>query len=151
MKRLDGICIITRDVPRLRAFYREVLQIEPTGENDLATFATPGADLSLFSEQGMEPLAPGSMQGAGHGGYTLDFQVEDVDAEYERLARLNVPFVKPPTTHPWGRRSMWFRDPDGNLINFYANTTGSRSAQARVREYFRRLLNGKRTASALRR
>lgn len=142
MKRLTGICIITRDVPRLCEFYRKALQIEPVREGDLlATFAMPGAELSLFNEESMEPFAPGSMQGAGHGSYTLDFQVENVDAEHARLTRLNIPIVKPPQTHPWGRRSLWFRDPDGNLVNFYANTAQPPSTQALVREYFQRLLN----------
>ena len=27
--------------------------------------------------------------------------------------------VKPPTTYPWGRRAVWFLDPDGNIVNFY--------------------------------
>ena len=34
---------------------------------------------------------------------------------------MNVEIVKPPTTQSWARRSVWFRDPDGNIINFYAN------------------------------
>jgi len=28
--------------------------------------------------------------------------------------------VKPPTTQPWGTRSVYFRDPDGNLVDFFA-------------------------------
>ncbi|NLX35663.1 MAG: hypothetical protein GXY68_03120 [Chloroflexi bacterium] len=28
--------------------------------------------------------------------------------------------VKLPKTHPWGARSVWFRDPNGNIISFYA-------------------------------
>ena len=28
-------------------------------------------------------------------------------------------FVKEPTTMPWGNRSVLFRDPDGNLVNFF--------------------------------
>ncbi len=28
-------------------------------------------------------------------------------------------FVQRPTTQPWGNRSLLFRDPDGNLINFF--------------------------------
>jgi hypothetical protein len=28
-----------------------------------------------------------------------------------------------PTDQPWGSRSMLFRDPDGNLINFFAQTS----------------------------
>ena len=48
-------------------------------------------------------------------------QVDDVDAEVDRLNKLGCVIVKPPTTQPWGRRSVWVRDPDGNIINFYAN------------------------------
>ncbi|MGC9394020.1 MAG: VOC family protein [Anaerolineae bacterium] len=50
----------------------------------------------------------------------LEFEVEDGDEEYVRLLALNVPIVKPPTTQPWGLRSVWFRDPDGNIVNFFA-------------------------------
>ena len=51
----------------------------------------------------------------------IEFEVEDVDQEFERLQAMNVEIVKPPTTQPWGRRSVWFRDPDGNIVNFYAS------------------------------
>jgi uncharacterized glyoxalase superfamily protein PhnB len=50
----------------------------------------------------------------------LDFQVCDVDAEYPRIAGLGVDWLSPPTTQPWGNRSMIFRDPAGNLINVYS-------------------------------
>lgn len=59
------------------------------------------------------------MQDAGHGSFTIEFQVEDVDIEYEHLLNMGVPIVNPPTTYPWGRRAVWFRDPDGNIVNFY--------------------------------
>jgi catechol 2,3-dioxygenase-like lactoylglutathione lyase family enzyme len=29
-------------------------------------------------------------------------------------------WVKGPTTQPWGTRSIYFRDPDGNLVDFFA-------------------------------
>jgi catechol 2,3-dioxygenase-like lactoylglutathione lyase family enzyme len=50
----------------------------------------------------------------------LDFEVADVDRERSRLAPLVDTFVLEPTNQPWGNRSMLFRDPDGNLINFFA-------------------------------
>jgi catechol 2,3-dioxygenase-like lactoylglutathione lyase family enzyme len=50
----------------------------------------------------------------------LDFLVDDVDAEYQRVARLGVDWVLPPTTQPWGNRSMVFRDPAGNLVNVFS-------------------------------
>jgi uncharacterized glyoxalase superfamily protein PhnB len=50
----------------------------------------------------------------------LDFVVDDVDAEYPRIAALGVDWVMPPTTQPWGNRSMIFRDPAGNLVNVFS-------------------------------
>ena len=66
-------------------------------------------------------MAHGCLKGAGYGSYTIEFEVEDVDQEFERLQAMNVEIVKPPTTQSWGRRSVWFRDPDRNIVNFYAS------------------------------
>jgi catechol 2,3-dioxygenase-like lactoylglutathione lyase family enzyme len=74
----------------------------------------------LFSLAAHEVLAPGSAQPAANRSLELEFQVADVDGEYERLQTMEIEWVKPPTTQPWGNRSIYFRDPDGNLINFYA-------------------------------
>jgi catechol 2,3-dioxygenase-like lactoylglutathione lyase family enzyme len=120
MRRFNGICIITRDVRRLREFYRNVLEAEPEGDDTFAAYTSLGAMLAFYTESGMEQMAPGSTQGAGRGAYTMEFEVQDVDREYERLTGLGVTIVKPPTTQPWGRRSVWFRDPDGNVVNFNA-------------------------------
>ena len=119
--RFNGICIITQNVDRLCAFYREILKLEPEEGNVFEIIPTEGAVLSIFSSERMEKMAPGYLMGTGYGSYTIEFEVEDVDHEFERLKALNVEIVKPPTTQPWGRRSVWFRDPDGNIVNFYAN------------------------------
>jgi catechol 2,3-dioxygenase-like lactoylglutathione lyase family enzyme len=50
----------------------------------------------------------------------LQFRVDDVDQEYRRLQILVKVWVKSPTTQPWGTRSIYFRDPDGNLVDFFA-------------------------------
>ncbi len=124
MRKLSGICLITRDVPRLSAFYRDLLEVEMQGDQRHAELLTQGGGLAIFSEQGMEEMAPGSMRGAGRGGFTLSFEVEDTDREYERACKMGVPVVKPPESYPWGTRSAWFRDPDGNIVNFYAFVKG---------------------------
>jgi catechol 2,3-dioxygenase-like lactoylglutathione lyase family enzyme len=121
VNKFNGVCIVTQDVARMRSFYESVLGVETTGDDTFAVISTKGAALSLFTEEGMERMAPGSTQGAGRGSYTLEFEVSDVDEEYARLTNLGATIVKPPTTQAWGRRSVWFRDPDGNIINFYAN------------------------------
>lgn len=118
--KLASICIVTEHVERLRAFYEKVLQITPQGGGDFVTFPTAKGALSLFSLEGMERMAPDSMRGAGYGGCVIEFEVEDLDNEYERLKSLDLEWVKPPTTQEWGLRSAWFRDPEGNIVNFYA-------------------------------
>jgi uncharacterized glyoxalase superfamily protein PhnB len=52
----------------------------------------------------------------------LDFLVDDADGEYPRIAALGVDWVLPPTTQPWGSRSMIFRDPAGNLVNVFSRS-----------------------------
>lgn len=119
--KFAGICLITENVPALAAFYTKVLGVEADGDETHVELRTEGAGLAIYSSDGMESLAPGSMTGAGYGSFTLSFEVQDVDVEYGRLKTLGVNFVKLPTTHPWGARSCWFRDPDGNIVNFFTN------------------------------
>ena len=79
----------------------------------------------------LEPVeeAVDHVRGSPGGRVLVDFLVDDVDAEYPRVAGLGVEFVLPPTTQPWGNRSMIFRDPAGNLINVFSR---SRAGSARA-------------------
>lgn len=122
--RFSGLCLVTRDVPQLATFYRAVLQREPEGDDAHADFILEGGGLAIFSVQGMEDMAPGSMAGARAGACVLMLEVEDCDAEYCRLTSAGVPVVKPPATYPWGARSAWFRDPDGNIVDVYSRPGG---------------------------
>ncbi len=118
--KFTGICLVSEDVPALVRFYSDILGCQPEGDDIHAEFVLDGLSLAIFTRQGMEEMAPGSMHGAGYGGVTLGFEVDDVDAEYARLTALGLPVVKPPATYPWGARSAWFRDPDGNIVDFYS-------------------------------
>jgi catechol 2,3-dioxygenase-like lactoylglutathione lyase family enzyme len=117
---LRNTCLITKDVPRLVDFYSHVLRIpaNATG-NDYAEFRTAGV-LAIFSADAQEKYIPGSTQAGSNKSIILEFEVKDVDQEYARLQKIVKDWVKPPTTQPWGTRSIYFRDPDGNLIDFYA-------------------------------
>ncbi len=106
-------------------FYQSVLEVAAEGDDVFGTFFIPGAGLSLFSLQGLAEMSPGLMTDLGEGNCFLEFEVRDVDKEYERLKEVDVWVVKPPTTQPRGVRSVWFRDTDGNLINFYARVVRS--------------------------
>ena len=95
-----GICLVTNNVPGLVDFYKMVLCVEADGDDEHSELHTGGANIAIFSTNGMERMAPQSMRGAGSGKVTLGFEVNDVDAEFERLKDLNVDFIMLPTAHP---------------------------------------------------
>jgi len=118
--KFSEICLITEDVSQQVAFYKGILKAESVGDENNARILIEGSHIDIFSKQGMESMAPRSTLNAGYGSYTIEIEVADVDEEFKRLKNLNVTFVKLPEAYPWGRRSFRFRDPDGNIINFYS-------------------------------
>jgi catechol 2,3-dioxygenase-like lactoylglutathione lyase family enzyme len=113
-------CLITSNVKRLVEFYEPVLNLKAKWSgDDYAEFATGVGVLAIFSAEAQEKYIPGSADAAKNRSSILEFRVENVDDEYRRLETLVKVWVKPPTTQPWGTRSIYFRDPDGNLVDFY--------------------------------
>jgi uncharacterized glyoxalase superfamily protein PhnB len=94
-----------------------------TGE-DYAEFPTGVGVLAIFSESAQEKYIPGSAEAANNKSMVLEFRVANVDEQYKRLQGIVKTWVKPPTNQPWGTRSTYFRDPDGNLVDFYAPAKG---------------------------
>lgn len=122
--KLMHTCLITENVNQLVQFYEPILRLKAqrSGE-DYVEFNTGTGVLALFSAAAQERYIPGSTDAGRNKSAILEFEVADVDAEYARLQSLVKMWVKAPTTQPWGTRSIYFRDPDGNLIDFYAPRT----------------------------
>jgi uncharacterized glyoxalase superfamily protein PhnB len=118
---LQSTCLISADVRRLVEFYEPILNRKAnwSGE-DYAEFPTRAGVLAIFSAAAQEKYIPGSAEPATNRSVILEFKVADVDAEYRRLLPLVKTWMKPPTTQPWGTRSIYLRDPDGNLVDFYS-------------------------------
>jgi len=119
MKR-GKVRIITADVGRLRQFYELVIKLEPVGDERYVEFRLPGLTLAIADQRRINMSAAGAATPGSNRSAVFDFEVENVDAEYDRLRTIVDTFELVPTTQPWGNRSMLFRDPDGNLVNFFA-------------------------------
>jgi lactoylglutathione lyase len=117
--RLGYAILFVSDLDRAISFYRDVVGVPLRFRADAyAEFATEGTKFALFPRSELPALigrhAPPDPAPWPQG--ELAFFVEDVDAEYERLRRMAVPMLAPPTNRPWGERTLHIADPDGNLV-----------------------------------
>jgi len=90
-------------------------------------FGSPAANVAFMSPRGgqSQPLNPA--------GLTLNFQVQDVDAEHSRLTDLGLRGLTAPEDHPWGDRSFSLHDPNGIELCLYMEIEPS----AEFKEFYR--------------
>ncbi|MEL7977455.1 VOC family protein [Isoptericola sp. F-RaC21] len=116
---LASVRLITDDVGRLTAFYERltgVLADRPSPE--FAEVRTPRGTLAIGSTRTVGLFGPGAAEPGSNRTAIVEFRVEDVDAVHAGLDD-TVEVVTPPTTMPWGNRSLLVRDPDGTLVNCF--------------------------------
>ena len=119
-----SVRIITDRVQRLVEFYEHVIGASAAWSTpDFAELVTPSCTLAIASTRTVALFGADSARPADNHTVILEFRVDDVDQEYQRLAHLMDEFVQQPTTMPWGNRSLLLRDPDGNLINLFTPVT----------------------------
>ncbi|MEU0804959.1 MULTISPECIES: VOC family protein [unclassified Streptomyces] len=119
-----SIRIITSDVARLVEFYERATGVRATwATEDFAELRTAGATLAIAGTRTVPLFAPGSARPADNHSVITEFLVDDVDRVRQNLTGFVTDFVTEPTTMPWGNRSLLFRDPDGNLVNFFTPVT----------------------------
>ncbi len=110
---IGEVCLETNDVIRLADFYRRLLALADSNENEDSVhqfIITEGTTLTVYND--------GRPKNNQNQNISLAFTVEDVDVEYERLIKLGIPVIDPPKLQPWGVKNMHLCDPDGNHIYF---------------------------------
>lgn len=123
---LFSIRVISDDVKKLAEFYERVTGVTKVQNiDDFAEIYTEKAILAIGSPktlgffEGVDDISPQENKSM-----ILEFKVKDVDVEYERLKDfLQEKIVQKPKMMPWGNKSMLFKDPDGNLINYFTTVT----------------------------
>lgn len=116
--------IITDDVAGLVDFYERATGMQASWSTpDFAELGTATATLALASTRTVPLFAPDSARPGANHSVIIEFLVDDVDGVHRNLAGFVEDVVTEPTTMPWGNRSLLFRDPDGNLVNFFTPVT----------------------------
>ena len=127
MPKLDGIletCIHTEDMERAKAFYEGVLELQPIySDARLTAYHIAGHDVLLVFKKGATGETthmPGGGVIPGHGGdgalhVAFAIAKDELPQWEQRLAQHNIAIEG---AHTWtrGGRSIYFRDPDGHLL-----------------------------------
>jgi catechol 2,3-dioxygenase-like lactoylglutathione lyase family enzyme len=121
IRAIDYTVVFARDMDAMRRFYEDILgfrlfrELSPgwieyrVGENTLV-LAKP----RLTAADVPTPSGSASLQ--------LAFNVcaAEVDQCADELVRQGISLLSPPTDQVFGHRTLFFRDPDGNLLEVFA-------------------------------
>ena len=112
MIKLGSVSVMTSNIEEMKKFYTDVFEAfcdESHGGPDRCEIKF-GDDFIVLCKTSRPPVIDPENCG-------MEFVVDDVDAQYERLTALGVK-MEPPVTYPWQWRAIGFKDPDGNNIDF---------------------------------
>ena len=121
--RLDGFGLLVEDMACMIRFYRDVLGFEIREEEDTKNvyLVKDGTLFLLYGRKDFEKMTGrkyGYVNGLnGHFEIVLYVDTfEEVDSSFSRAVENGAKPVMEPTTEPWGQRTCYIADPEGNLI-----------------------------------
>ena len=121
--RLDGFGLFVEDMGRMIRFYRDVLGFAIKEDEDTSNvyLVKDGTLFLLYGRRDFEQMTNRKYQYIKglNGHFEIALYVDtfdEVDAEYARVVGMGAEPVLPPTTEPWGQRTCYIADPEGNLI-----------------------------------
>ncbi|HRR76260.1 MAG TPA: VOC family protein [Ruminococcus sp.] len=121
--RLDGFGLFVEDMGRMIRFYRDVLGFEIKEDEDTSNvyLVKDGTLFLLYGRKDFEKMTSRKYEYIkglnGHSEIALYVDTfEEVDLEYRKAIEKGAESVLEPTTEPWGQRTCYIADPEGNLI-----------------------------------
>lgn len=121
IRAIDYTVIFVRDMPRMRRFYEDVLRFQVARELSPGWIEYRVGDNTLTLARPSRTTADAPIPN-GSAALQLAFKVSapEVDQCADELVRHGVAPLSPPTNQPFGHRTLFFRDPDGNLLEVFA-------------------------------
>jgi len=121
IRAIDYTVVFVRDMAAMRRFYEGVLGFAVSRELSAGwiEYQLGGNTLALARPSRTAADAP-TPQGSASLQLAFKVAASEVDQCADELLTHGVTLVSPPTDQAFGHRTLFFRDPDGNLLEVYA-------------------------------
>ena len=121
--RLDGFGLLVNDIAKMIRFYRDVLGFEIKESEDAVNvyLIKDGMLFMLYGRNNFERMTSRKYEYVNglNGHFEIALYVdtfEEVDERFAEVVSKGATPVLAPTTEPWGQRTCYIADPEGNLI-----------------------------------
>ncbi len=117
--------VVVADLDRALEFYLGVLGLPLDHRSGAyAQLDTGRTRLALYERSAMGDTLGWSLEvpGPEHTAFEIGFKVPDVDLAVEAFVAAGADVVTAPTDRPWGQRTAYLADPDGNLVELAEDT-----------------------------
>lgn len=125
---LDYVVLLCADLPRMKQFYHHVLGLPIRRDWDEWTELEAGAVMLALRPRDRPYDAPAEGKALA---VQLAFRVPPADVErlYGELKQKNVEMLEAPKDKGYGHRTFFFRDPEGNLLEIFADVPVAQANQ----------------------
>lgn len=130
--RIGLVTILTDDVPAMKGFYRDILGFEVKEDlGNYVEFVNEGVRFAVCTRDVMHEGTshPSYREPSAGQAFELAFPLdspEGVDRAYEEIVSNGATPIREPEMMPWGRRTAFFADPEGNIHELYSLKPGER-------------------------
>ena len=121
--RLDGMGLLVKDMGTMIRFYRDVLGFEIRENEDAknVSLVKDGTLLLLYGRADFERMTRRRYEYLTgiNGHFEIALYVDtfdEVDEAFRKAVDQGATPILEPTTEPWGQRTCYIADPEGNLI-----------------------------------
>jgi catechol-2,3-dioxygenase len=121
IRNLDYVVLLCQDMASMRKFYHELLGFPIYREWGKWVEMQVGAVLLTLRPRGRPYDGPALPSKTAAGQLAFRVSPGEVESCYRELLRRGISVLQPPKSESYGHKTLFFKDPEGNILEIYAD------------------------------